>query len=94
MKMKKYNDDVEALAGNPERKAAIDAKYDLADRKKQGEMVKKCIFNATGCALFGVMGAMGWTVPWIAVPFCVAFGLVAAFTFGRWYENGKILGWK
>jgi hypothetical protein len=94
MKMKKYNDDVEALVGNPERKAAIDAKYDSVERKKQSEMVKKGIFNATGCALFGVMGVMGWAVPWIAIPFCVAFGLAAAFTFGRWYENGKILGWK
>lgn len=92
--MKKYNDDVEALAGNPERKAAIDARYDLADRKNQSEMAKKVISYATGCAFFGLMSSMGWMVPWLAIPFCVAFGLVTAFTFGRWYENGKIKGWK
>lgn len=92
--MKKYNDDVEALAGNPERKAAIDAKYDLADRKKQIEMVKRGILQAILCILFGLMGVMEWAVIWIAAPACIMFGLAAAFTFGRWYENGKIKGWK
>jgi hypothetical protein len=89
-----YNDDVEAVTGNPDRKSAINAKYDTADRKKQGKMAKKIVFCATACALFGLMGVMGWAVPWIATPFSVFFGMESMFNAGRWYENGKLLGWK
>ena len=90
----KYAEDIEAMVNNPDRKAEINACHYAQEQKKQSEMVKRGILQATLCILFGLMGVMELAVIWIAAPACIMFGLAAAFTFGRWYENGKIKGWK
>ena len=90
----KYAEDIEAMVRNPERKAEINAWHEAQERKKQSEMVKRGIMQATLCVLLGLIGVMEWAVVWLSAPSCIAFGLAAAFTFGRWYENGKQLGWK
>lgn len=90
----KYAEDIEAMVRNPERKAEINAWHEAQERKKQSEIVKRGILQATLCILFGLMGVMQLAVIWIAAPVCIMFGLASAFTFGRWYENGKLLGWK
>jgi hypothetical protein len=93
MENKIYNDDVERVVNESERRLYIEEFH----RNRKAKRQKKMIMDAISCAgvslAFGVLGCIGWLALWIAMPTCSAVGLYSAFLFGRFFENGKICGW-
>ena len=93
MENKMYNDDVERIVNDPERREAINAFYEKRQAKRQRKMLMDaCVYAAIALA-FGLLGCGGWMFNCIAYPVCAVFGLYSAFRFGRWFENGKCWGW-
>jgi fatty acid desaturase len=89
-----YNDDVERIVNDPERQEAINAFHEKRAARRQRKMLADaCVYLAFALA-FGALGVLGWMFNWIAYPVCAVCGLYSAFLTGRWFENGKCLGWR
>ena len=94
MENKIYNDDVERIVNDPERQEVINAFHEKRCAKRQRKMLIDAVVYASIALAFGLMGCVGWMTPWIAFPVFSICGIYSAFCFGRWFENGKCLGWK
>ena len=94
MENKIYNDDVERIVNDPERVDAINEFHRKRHAKRQRKMLADACVYAVFALSFGLLGCIGWMAPCIAFPVCAVCGLYSAFRFGRWFENGKCLGWK
>ena len=89
-----YNDDVERIVNDPERQQAIDAFYNKRQAKLQRKILADACVYLTFALAFGALGVVDWMFKWIAYPVCAGCGMYSAFCFGRWFENGKVCGWK
>lgn len=88
-----YNDDVEKMVNNPERQEAINAFHEKRQARKQRKMLNTGILYAAFTIAFYVLGMVGWMFGWVAYPLCAICCFWSALNFGRWFENGKCLGW-
>lgn len=89
-----YNDDVERIVNDPERKSAIKKRNEKRRIWKYKKMLVKAVALAGIGLIFGLFGCFGWISPFISIIICAFSGFYAAFLFGRWFENGKCNGWK
>lgn len=89
-----YNDDVERVVNESERRFYVEEFHKNRKAKRQRKMILDAISFAGVSLAFGVLGCVGWLALWIAMPICFAIGLYSAFLFGRFFENGKCMGWK
>lgn len=94
MENKIYNDDVERIVNDPERLAAINAFHEKRYAKRQRKMLIEALVYLAFALAFGALGAIGWMIAELAFPVCALCSLYSAFRFGRWFENGKVCGWK
>lgn len=88
-----YAEDIERIVNDPERQQKIDEFHTERMAKRQRKMLLRSVAHATLAIIFAILGLLSWMTPWIAYPMLAICGLVAAFNFGRWFENGKVYGW-
>lgn len=86
-------EDVERIVNEPDRQASIAAFRNKQMAKRQRKMLLDAISWAVLSLVFATLLCLGWMAAGIAVPVFAAFGLYSAFCFGRYFENGKCLGW-
>jgi hypothetical protein len=94
MEKEKYNGDVFEMVNNYERQQAIRKKYSDHRKRKNMRICNWAIASGIVSLFFGLMGITGAMIVWVATPIFSFFGMLAAFLAGRWFENGKCLGWK
>ena len=88
-----YNDDVERIVNEPERQEAISTFYEKRQERKQKKILNNACLKLVLAVVFGLLGVSGLFVSWFAFPVMSVFGLCSAFSFGRYFENGKVFGW-
>lgn len=94
MEKEKYNSDVFEMVNNYERQQAIRKKYSNRRKRKNMIIYNWAIASGIVSLFFGLMGITGAMIVWVAFPLCMFFGMLSAFLAGRWFENGKCLGWQ
>ena len=91
---KVINNDVEKIVNNQERQENIKKFHNKQKIKKR----RKMIVNSCACMVFAVIFALfsffKLMVSQIGLPISLMCILCESFFIGRWYENGKCLGWK
>lgn len=91
---KVINNDVEKIVNNKERQENIKKFHNKQKIKKR----RKMIVNSCACMCFAVIFALfsffELMVYQIGIPISFMCILCESFFVGRWYENGKCLGWK
>jgi hypothetical protein len=88
------NNDIFETVNNHERQAKINRKYSERIKRSNLRILNTAIASAVVSLLCGIMGVTGAMHILIAYPVFSFCGILAAFLFGRWFENGKCLGWK
>lgn len=94
MENKVYNDDVERVVNESARAQMFDGFYEKREAKTQRKLLQTAIIYFLYAAAFFVGGSYGLIVDWLYVPVSMVFGAYACFSFGRFFENGKCMGWK
>jgi hypothetical protein len=89
-----YNDDVERIVNDPERQKAIRRRYSEKRKRNNLKIVNWAVAFGFVSLFFSLMAVTGCMIVWVAFPLCTFFGMLSAFTAGRWFENGKCLGWE
>lgn len=93
MEKEKYNGDVFEMVNNYDRQQAIRKKYSNQRKRKNMRICNWAIASGIVSLFFGLMGITGAMIVWVAFPLCMVLGMLSAFLAGRWFENGKCLGW-
>jgi 1,4-dihydroxy-2-naphthoate octaprenyltransferase len=93
MENKIYNDDVELIVNDPERQEAIEAFHQKRKVNRQKKMFDNAVIFCVIALAFAILGALGLMVDWIVCPAFAVCVALAAFYFGRFFENGKVYGW-
>lgn len=87
-----YGDDVERVV-NKAYKTKQATKMARVEKKRRKLIVNAITFATVGL-VFALFGICNWLVGWIAFPLFFGFVVYATFCFGRFFENGKCLGWR
>ena len=94
MSNEKIYEDVERIVNEPNRQRAIEEFHERRVAKRQRKKLMDCIVYGSISLASGLFGCFGWAAPGIAFPIFAVCGLYASFCFGRWFEHGKVFGWK
>ena len=94
MEKEKFNNDIFEMVNNHERQEAIRKKYSEKRKRNNLKIINGSIASCFVALFFGIMGITGAMNIYIATPIFSFCGMLAAFLTGRWFENGKCLGWK
>lgn len=94
MEKEKYNGDVFEMVNNYDRQEAIRKKYSEKRKRNNLKILNWSIASGVVSIFFGLMAITGCMIVWVAFPICTFCGILSAFLGGRWFENGKCLGWK
>jgi hypothetical protein len=94
MENKKHNTDIFEMVNNHERQKAIRKKYSKIRKKENIRILHFSVICGIASLFFGLMGITGLMNIWIASPIFSALSILTAFLAGRWFENGRCLGWK
>ena len=89
-----YNEDVERIVNDPERQARLNAFHVARAERKQRKLIETSFVYFFFSLLFAICGIFGWMANWICYPVIACCSLYGAFCAGRFFENGKITGWK
>lgn len=87
-----YGDDVERVVNK--KHEIMERRYDSRIAYRQNKLIKTVIFYAAIAIAFFVIGICDFMAIWIAFPVFAFCALYAAFSAGRFYENGKCWGFK
>lgn len=99
-----YNDDVERIVNDPERQECIEAKenekneainrfHNKRMRKRQERFMRNAIAFVFVAIVFAVLGFCSLLHIWISAVLFGVFAMIGVFNFGRFFENGKMVGW-
>lgn len=94
MENKKNNTDIFEMVNNHDRQEAIRWKYSEKRKRDNLKILNWSIIAGTISLFFGLVGVLGGMAGWIAYSVFSVSGVLSAFLAGRWFENGKCLGWK
>jgi hypothetical protein len=94
MEKEKFNNDIFEIVNNHERQDAIRKKYSEKRKRKNLKILNMAIISGVISLFFGIIGLTGAMNIYISSPIFSLCGLLAAFLTGRWFENGKCLGWE
>lgn len=86
--------DIFEMVNNHERQEEIRRKYSEKRKRNNLKIVNWAVAFGFVSLFFGLMAVTGCMIVWAAFPLCTFFGMLSAFTAGRWFENGKCLGWE
>ena len=92
MENKIYGDDVERVVNK--KHEIMEKRYDARIAYRQNKMINTVVFYATMAIALLVIGLIGWIKMWLALPIVISCALYAAFSAGRFFENGKCWGFK
>jgi hypothetical protein len=92
--MEQNNNEIFEMVNNHERQKNIQRKYSEKRKRNNLRILNMSIISALISLFFGIMGLTGAMNIYIAAPILAFFGMLAAFLVGRWFENGKCLGWE
>ena len=87
-----YGDDVERVVN--EKHEIMEKRYDSRIAYRQNKMMRTVVFYATIAICFFAIGFFEWIKMWLALPIFATCALYAAFSAGRFFENGKCWGFK
>jgi hypothetical protein len=93
MENKIYNDDVERIVNDPERVEAINEFHRKRHAKRQRKMLVDALVYLTFSLAFILLGVFNFLNDWVAAAVYIVCGAYSMFCFGRFFENGKCLGW-
>ncbi len=94
MENNKHNTDIFEMVNNHERQEEIRRKYSEKRKCSNMKILHWAIASGIVALFFGLMGITGAMIIWISAPIFSFFGMLSTFLAGRWFENGKCLGWK
>lgn len=92
--MEKFEKEMFEAVNNETRQKAIRRKYSNERRNSNVKILRAAAIAGAVSACFGLMGAFGGATWWISYPVYSISGILCAFLTGRWFENGKCMGWK
>jgi hypothetical protein len=82
------------MVNNHDRQEAIRRKYSEKRKRDNLKILNWSVASGLVSLFFGLMAGTNCMTIWVAFPICTFFGMLSAFTAGRWFENGKCLGWE
>jgi fatty acid desaturase len=85
--------DIFEMVNNHERQEAIRRRYSEKRKRNNLKIVNWAVAFGFVSLFFSLMAVTGCMIVWVAFPLCTFFGMLSAFTAGRWFENGKCWGW-
>lgn len=91
---KAINNDVEKIVNNQERQENIKKFHNKQKIKKRRKMIVKSFVFMVFSITFALFSSFELMVLWIGLPISFMCILCEAFFIGRWYENGRCLGWR
>jgi hypothetical protein len=94
MEKEKFNHDIFEMVNNHERQEAIRKKYSEKRKRNNLRILNYAISVGFVAMFFGILGLTGAMNIYMASPIFSFGGLLSAFLTGRWFENGKCLGWR
>lgn len=92
--MEKFEKEMFEAVNNDQRQKAIRRKYSDQRRRNNVKILRAAAIAGAMSMFFGLIGICGGMVGWIAYPVFSISGILSAFMTGRWFENGKCLGWR
>lgn len=94
MAKEKYNSDIFEMVNNHDRQEAIRRKHREKRKRKNLRILNRAVTSGVIALFFGIMGLTGAMNIYIASAIFSFFGILTSFLAGRWFENGKCLGWE
>lgn len=94
MENEKFNNDIFEMVNNHERQEVIRRKYSEKRKRNNLRILKIAMVSGVAAMFFGVLGLTGLMNIYISSPIFSVCGILSAFFTGRWFENGKCLGWE
>lgn len=93
METETFNNDIFEMVNNHERQEAIRKKYSEKRKRNNLRILNMAITSGIMALFFGILSLTGAMNIYIAAPIFSFGGMLASFLAGRWFENGKCLGW-
>lgn len=85
---------VENMVNEHAHQEAIRKEQEKREARRQKKKLDIAVSYALASVGFMIMDFFAWMVWWLAVPLGLVCAFAGMFHFGRWYENGKWLGWR
>lgn len=88
------HEDIEMIVNNESRQREISERYRRSRKKKMAKKIMDAFYCACLACMFSVLGKYGLVHEFIAVFFVSIFTVSSIFNIGRWYEHGKLVGFR
>ena len=87
-------EDIEMIVNNESRQREISDRYRRSRKKKMAKKIMDAFYCACCACVFTVLGRYGLVHEFISVFFASVFTFASIFNIGRWYEHGKLVGFR
>ena len=87
-------EDIEMIVNNESRQREISERYRRSRKKKMTKKIMDAFYCACCAFAFATLGKYGLVHEFISFFFASFFTIASIFNVGRWYEHGKLVGFR